>query len=262
MQIPKGLISELIRTNRLFEELSFNVAAKDEAMNKKWYTQDGRVLEVSEMGLDHLINSWHMMALMTATMRKQGSEALGGLHNRNLNPATVKAFTEVHPGDVFPLYDHIVMYSQAKFAEKFGLELRDCKRKIFEAWDSTDPQHAIEPHYEPAIRFLLRADKRLGAVPTISRVRHMLTMARIETDAQFQRVCWNLRYDQPIVWQFITTHNMTSLVRRIPHNRLRTALRFKSESYVLRLKDCDDMPFDVDGGAGDLAYSYFGDKFA
>lgn len=226
---------------------------KDDEMQKIWYTEDGRQLRVGEMELDHAINAWHMCAYMVARMRKKASDAIGGLNNRNISVETRNAFAFVQPVDVFPLYEDIKDHAHYKFVNKFGVQLSDVRKIVFEAWNS-GPSFVIDGRYEEAVRFMLRQQGfgGRGQVP-MAKLVQFLQNAEIMGDDGFQRMCWNLRIDQPELWRQISMHEFAlRLVKKVPPNRLRSALRFKVEKIVqpiYRERD-EDLPFDIPFSAG------------
>lgn len=281
----RDIFERLNRTNRIFDDLPFrglefdhiwwNEAAeiqgqawtqlnsklgtKDVDMDNVWYCQDGRVMRVSDMDLDHLVNSWHLCAYMVARMRHTGASALGGLQNRNLNSATVAAFQHVTPSDVFPLYDEICVTARAKFFEKYNCHIDELKILVFDAWSRGCK---IPSTYAPAIRFMLRSHDEIGYGHNRRRVVHdkiklelMLGLAKVQSDEQLQRLAWNLRIDQKALWEQIANEpNLHRKIVRVPENRKNSAFNFLPDdhNWHFNTEFDDDLPFglDIPFGAG------------
>jgi hypothetical protein len=81
-----------------------------------------------------------------------------------------------------------------------------------------------------------------GTVPH-EKLYQFLSIAEIDSDEGFQRMCWNLRIDQRTMWEQIAGNpTALKLIKKIPMNRLRSAIDDSVRTEPIA-GTWDDMPF-------------------
>lgn len=201
-------------------------------MTARWVTADGRLLRIGNMDLNHQMNALAMMGFSVRRMR-QSAVQIFGENMTNVSEATKAAFAAVHPRDVYPLYDTMQTDARRKFLDQFGVEFNEVKAEIFRMWSLGGGEHCphkIERRFEPAVRFMLRADEGPRRL-TDPRLFMYVKAYAVKDDLTYADMCWALRADQPIVWRQINesrTPPVLPYIKRIPPNRMNSALRFES----------------------------------
>lgn len=188
---------------------------------KYWRTQDGRELAIADIELEHLLNIVHDTNFRVARMRHNGLSALGGTDNANVNQSTVSAFVNVQPADIFPAWKAIVKHTKNKFASQFGVSLFDVRNAVYEAWLKNErPNRRLAD----AVRFCLTAKRRTGAMPP--RLLQYLGTFKVHESAEYARMCWNLRVDQPTMKTMISATCFRPIVDKLPASAVNSALTF------------------------------------
>lgn len=201
-----------------------------------WHTKDGRELVISQIDLEHLLNIVHDTNFRVATMRNRAVKSLGGLENKNVNVATLSAFTHVQPGDIFPAWKNIVKHTKKRFHAQFDFTLFEVRNVVYDSWLNNVIPH---PRWSDAIKFCLSADRKASSVPP--RLIQYLCTFDVRDPMEFARMCWNLRLDQPMARDMIRSSSVPQGLReRMPTSVSNSALRFQKPVVLGQLSMLDN----------------------